>query len=133
MEFRDLLRGIGLGAAAMAANVLVAFLWVWIYSFAVAPGHDGAFYQAYAQRVAPISAIVAGIPILFLAGRMAARGTRPLVAALIPAVAYIVLDLVLVAIGGVWPPLWMLAVSYATKLAAGWAGGRVAMGRSAPQ
>jgi len=131
MGGRIIARGIGLGLAAMALNVLVAFLWVWTYAVLVAPGHDGAFYQAYGQRVAPISGIVAGVPLLFVAGWLVARGPRPGNAALLPAVTYVVLDLLLIAIGGLWPPLWSLALSYLTKFAAAWAGGRFAMRRLA--
>jgi hypothetical protein len=133
MGGRIIVRGLGLGALAMALTVLVAFAWVFIYSVAIAPGHDGAFYQAYAQRVAPICAILAGVPILFGAGRLAARGPRRDLAALLPAAAYIVLDLVLVAAGGLWPSAWSLALSYLTKLAAAWAGGRTATRRGAVQ
>lgn len=133
MGGRIILRGIGLGVAAMLLNVLVAFLWVWIYSVAIAPGHDGAFYQAYAQGVAPISAIIAGLPILFLAGWLAARGPRRMPAALLPAVTYIILDVLLIAIGGLWPATWAAAVSYLTKLAAAWAGGAVAIRRRGTQ
>ncbi len=129
MGGKVILRGIGLGVLALLLNVLVAFLWVFLYSVAIAPGHDGAFYQAYAQRVAPISAIIAGLPILFAAGWLSARGSGVILAALVPAGAYIVLDLVLNAIGGLSPAIWILALSYATKLAAGWAGGRLALQR----
>ena len=133
MGGRIIVRGLGLGALAMALTVLVAFAWVFIYSVAIAPGHDGAFYQAYAQRVAPIGAIVAGVPILLAAGWFAARGVRARYAALLPAAAYIMLDLVLVAGSGLWPPAWALALSYLTKLAAAWGGGRMAIGRGAVQ
>jgi hypothetical protein len=133
MGGRIIVRGLGLGALAMALNVLVAFAWVFLYSVAIAPGHDGAFYQAYAQRVAPFSAILAGMPILFAAGWLAARGPRPEPAALLPAAAYIILDLVLVAASGLWPSGWSLALSYLTKLAAAWAGGRMAIRRPAVQ
>ena len=133
MGGRIIARGLGLGLLALLLNVLVAFAWVFFYSVAIAPGHDGAFYQAYAQRVAPISAILAGVPILFAAGWLAARGPRRDLAALLPAAAYIVLDLVLVAAGGLWPSAWSLALSYLTKLAAAWAGGRMAIGRRAVQ
>jgi hypothetical protein len=133
MGGRIIARGIGLGVLAMALNVLVAFLWVWFYSVALAPGHDGAFYQAYAQRVAPISSVLAGIPLLSAAGWLAARGSRPMIAALIPAAIYILLDIVLVAAGGLWPPLWTLLLSFLTKLAAAWGGGQLRVRRTAPQ
>lgn len=125
MRGRIIARGLGLGLAAMLLIVAIAFGWVWFYSVAIAPGHDGAFYQAYAQRVAPISGIIAGIPIFLAAGWVAARGPGADRAALLPAAAYILLDLVLLIASGLWPPLWSLAVSYLTKLAACWFGGRL--------
>jgi hypothetical protein len=126
MGAKIIVRGLSLGVLALLLNVAVAFAWVLFYSVAIAPGHDGAFYQAYAQRVAPLSAILAGAPLLFAAGWLAARGPRPDQAALIPAAAYMLLDLLLISIGGVWPPLWTLAASYLTKFAASYAGGRLA-------
>ncbi len=125
MGGRIIARGLGLGLVAMLINVLVAFAWVFFYSVAIAPGHDGAFYQAYAQRVAPISGILAGVPIFVAAGWLAARGPRGERAALLPAAAYILLDLLLLGISGLWPALWLLALSYLTKLAASWAGARL--------
>lgn len=126
-----ILRGIGLGVLAMLLNVAAAFLWVLFYSIAVAPGHDGAFYQAYAQSVAPIAAIVAGLPILLACGWLAARGRNALPAGLIPAIVYILLDFAMVAAGGLWPPFWLLLLSWLTKIAAAWAGARLRMTRTA--
>ena len=123
MGAKIILRGIWLGVGALILNVAVAFLWVWFYSFAIAPGHDGPYYQAYAQRVAPFSGLIAGIPLLFLAGMLSARGDRPLVAAAIPATTYILLDMLLMAIGGIWASVAALLLSYSTKLAAALAGG----------
>jgi hypothetical protein len=126
----SILRGIGLGIAALALNVAIAFLIVWIYSIAVAPGHDRAFYSAFAEGVAPISGIVAGFFLLMAAGYLNARGPRNPMAGLIPAGAYIVLDLLLTALAPAAPPLWVMILSYASKLAAGWLGGRTALRRS---
>ena len=129
MERGVIVRGIMLGVAAMLLAAAAAALWVFVYSVAIAPGHDGAHYQAYGQRVAPLVAIVAGLPILFGAGWLAARGARPTVAALIPALTYILLDLALSAVGGIWPPVWALALSWLSKLAVAWAGGWLATRR----
>lgn len=128
-----IIRGIGLGVLAMALTVGAAFLWVWFYASSINPGHDGAFYQLYAQRVAPLAAILVGVPLLFVAGWLNGRGQRSWLAALVPAATYILLDAVLIAASGLWPPLWTLAVSYLTKTGAAWAGGRLArrQGRSA--
>ena len=125
MGGRIIARGLGLGLLAMLLNVLIAFAWVFFYSVAIAPGHDGAFYQAYAQRVAPISGILAGVPIFIAAGWLAARGPRAERAALLPAASYIVLDLLLLTISGLWPALWLLLLSYVTKVAAAWGGSRL--------
>jgi hypothetical protein len=124
-------RGVGLAVLAMAICVLLAFGWVWFYSMFVDPGHDGAFYQAYAQRVAPLISIAAGIPLLFLAGWLNARGTDHVFAPLVPAVAYIVIDVVLLAASGLWPAAWSVILSYLTKLASAWAGGALARRRRA--
>jgi hypothetical protein len=126
MGGRIIARGLGLGLLAMLLNVAVAFAWVYFYSVAIAPGHDGAFYQAYAQRVAPISGILAGIPIFLAAGWLAARGPGAERAALLPAAGYILLDLILLIASGLWPSAWSLALSYVTKLGAAFAGSRLA-------
>ncbi len=132
MERGVIVRGILLGIATMLAAAAAAALWVFIYSIAIAPGHDGAHYQDYGRSVAPIAAIVAGLPLLFGAGWLAARGGRPMLAALIPALTYILLDLALSAAGSVWPPLAALALSWLTKLFAAGAGGWLALRRRNP-
>lgn len=129
MERGVIVRGIMLGVAAMLLVVAAAALWVLFYSVAIAPGHDGAHYQAYGQSVAPLAAIVAGLPILFGAGCVAARGVRPMAAAVIPALTYILLDLALSAIGGILPPVWAVALSWPGMVAAAWTGGWLAARR----
>lgn len=119
-------RGIGLGVLAMALNVGAAFLWVYFYSIAINPGHDGAFYQAHGQIVAPILGVGLGIPLMIAAGWLSARGTSSALAPLIPAIAYILLDIGLAAGSGLWPPAWSLVMSVITKFAAAWAGGAIA-------
>lgn len=129
MEGNVILRGILLGVAALLLNVLLAFAWVLLYSTFIDPGHDGAFYQAYAQRVAPVAGFMSGIPLLFAAGWFAARGRRRIVAGLIPAITYAVLDLALMAAGNLWASPLALILSYASKLFAGWAGASLAAAR----
>lgn len=129
MERGVIVRGIMLGVAAMLLVAAAAALWVLFYSVAIAPGHDGAHYQAYGRSVAPLAAIVAGLPILFGAGWLAARGGRPMLAALIPPLTYVGLDLALSAGGNSWPSMGALAMSWLTKLAVAWAGGWLALRR----
>ena len=54
----------------MIANIVIAVLWVAVYSHLIDPGHDEAYYEAYAQTSVPYSAIIAGMPLMFLAGRL---------------------------------------------------------------
>lgn len=130
MPIGTILRGVGLGLVAMALDVAVAFVWVWLYSLLVAPGHDAGFYADYARHVAPISAIVAGAPILFVAGYLAAHraeSSRVLLAALMPAITYILVDAALLSLAPAPPAVWATGLSYLTKLAAAAAGGWVAV------
>jgi len=126
MGGRIIARGIGLGILSVALMVGLAALWVWFYSVSINPGHAGGYYQLYGQRVAPIVAVAAGIPILFLAGWLSGRGTSAPLAPLFPAFTYILVDIVMSAASGLAPPMWSLIMSYVTKLAASWAGGELA-------
>lgn len=132
MGGRVIVRGIGLGALAMAIIVGIGAGWVWLYSVAIDPGHAAPYYQLYGQRVAPIVTIASGIPVLLLAGWLSGRGTPAPVAPLVPAITYVILDLVLAAVSGFWPPAWSLAVSYLTKFGAAWAGGAIGRRRRSP-
>ena len=53
----------------MFVNVLISVLYVVVYSYLIDPGHDAEYYQAHAQVAAPYSSIIAGIPLMFVAGR----------------------------------------------------------------
>lgn len=127
MKLRDGLVGVGLALLVMVLNVAASFGWVWVYAKFVAPGHDEAFYMAYAQREgAPMSSIFVGAVLMFAAGwfvgRSRARG-RALATAAVIAGTYIVIDAAIILAVGVAPSLWpILAVSFATKLAAALAG-----------
>jgi hypothetical protein len=127
MERVVIVRGIMLGVAAMLLVAALVALWVLFYSVAIAPGHDGAHYQAYGQSIAPLAAIIAGLPILFGAGWLAARGRQAMLAALIPALTYVMLDLGLSAVGNAWTPLALLGLSWLTKLLAAAGGGWLAL------
>lgn len=118
MSIATIARGIGLGFAALLLNVAAAFLMVWLYSLLIAPGQPPAFYQAAAERWAPVSGIVIGAPLLFGAGLLAARWARSARAALVPALAYIVIDALLLSLVAGELPIWTIILSYLTKLAA---------------
>lgn len=122
------LRSVAIAVAAMVINVAFAFLWVFIYSTFIAPGQNEEAYKAYAMRVAPWSSVIAGIPILFAAGWLLAHwhggGWQIGICA---AVAYIVIDaLILAAARALGDYPGVVALSFATKLAAAGLGGAMA-------
>ena len=67
-----------------------------VYGHVIDPGHDQAYYEAHIQVAAPYCSIVAGMPLLFLAGFWVAGwwnrtfGVRP---AWIVWLAYALIDL----------------------------------------
>ena len=116
--------------AVMIANVAISFGVVWFYSTFISPGQPFARYQDFAETAAPISSVVAGIPLMLLAGFLLARGRErraALLAAGAAALVYILLDLAILlgahASGSVWG--WA-ALSHTTKLAAALAGAALA-------
>jgi len=60
---------IGVEAILIAAAVG----WVAVYSYGLHPGESAAYYEAYAQDASPIVALVVGIPLFFLTGRLFRR------------------------------------------------------------
>lgn len=116
--------------AAMLLNIVVSILWVAFYSFAIEPGRDVAFYQAYADRAVPLVSLIAGLPLLLGAGWLIGRGrgrTAPHAGAMV-GIAYAVIDCAIVfAFAAGQPTPWgQIALSYATKIAAGALGGWIA-------
>ena len=128
MGVKLILRGFAVAVPAMILNIACAFLWVALYSHVVAPGQGEAAYQAYAMRAVPWSAVIAGVPILLGAGWLLARwhggGWRT---GLLAGIFYLIVDLaILLAAGGAGGMLGIVALSYATKLAASTLGGAMA-------
>ena len=126
MKKRDLLLVPAAALAVMIANVAISFGIVWVYSTFISPDQPLSRYQAFAETAAPIGSVVAGIPLMLLAGYLLGRGRQrrgALLAAGAAALVYIVLDVAILvgakAGGAVWA--WA-ALSHATKLAAALAG-----------
>lgn len=134
MKRRDLLLIPAAAFGVMIANVALSFFMVWVYSVFISPGQPLSHYQAFAATAAPIGSVVAGIPLMLLAGYLLGRG-RPKRAALLTAGAaalvYIAVDLAILlgahASGSIWA--WA-ALSHATKLAAALAGAAFATRRA---
>ncbi len=119
----------------MVVNVLISILYVVVYSFWVDPGHDQAYYEAHAQVAAPYSSIIAGIPLMFLAGRWIG-GKFPkgnsVKAALLVWLVYFLIDFAVIAAAGALAQIAVLfIISFTTKLVAAYLGGRSAQNREA--
>ena len=128
MGVKLILRSLAVAVPAMVVNVACAFLWVFIYSILIAPGQEDAAYQAYAMRAAPWSSVIAGAPILLGAGWLLARwhggGWRTGICA---GVAYVAIDFaIILAAGALAAMAGIIALSFATKLAASALGGALA-------
>lgn len=107
---------------AEVAVIAAAFGVVAFYSHAINPGQPVSAYQAWAAQAAPWASVIAGIPVFYALGRWWARG---LATALAIFALYLVIDGAILAATGLngLSPL-IVVLSYATKLAASYAGGR---------
>jgi hypothetical protein len=118
----------------MVLNVLVHVLYIVVYSYAIDPGHDQAYYQAYAEASGPYSSIIAGMPLMFLAGRWIGRKfpkDNSVKAALLVWLVYFVIDLAVIAAAGALSRIAVLFVlSFATKFGAAYLGGLLAQRRT---
>lgn len=125
-----LLKSLALAFAAMVVNVAAAFGWVAIYSLAIAPGQSEAAYRAYAEQVAPWCSVIAGMPILFVAGWLRVRwgwAASGWSGGVTVGVLYAVLDVtIILAAVGLAALTGVVGLSMVTKLAASAWGGRVA-------
>ncbi len=113
---------IGVALLVMATNILCTVLYMVVYGHLINPGHDEQFYQDHVQIAAPYCSIVAGIPLMFLAGWWVAgwKASSPAVrSALVVWVAYAVVDFTIVLSAGAIEEIEVLfGVSFGTKLAA---------------
>ncbi|GJQ30052.1 MAG: hypothetical protein HBSAPP03_19360 [Phycisphaerae bacterium] len=123
---------IGVGTLVLVANVAASILYMVVYGHLINPGHPKPFYDEHVKVAAPYCSIVAGIPLMFLAGLWVAGWGGPqaqlgVKAALTVWLAYVVIDLGIIAVvGGVTTRLcWLIAISALTKLAAVYAGAHV--------
>lgn len=119
----------------MVVNVLISVLYVVVYSFLIDPGHDEAYYQAYAEVSAPYSSIIAGIPLMFLAGRWIGgkfpKGNSVKAAMLVWLVYFLIDFAVIAAVGALAQIALLFAISFSTKFVAAYLGGLWAQKRGA--
>jgi hypothetical protein len=126
MTLGRLARLVGVAVAVMIVNVALSFLYMVVYSYMIDPGHDEQYYQDHIQVAAPYCSIVAGVPLMFLAGRWVAgwwNGELAVKAALIVWLAYFLIDLLVILAAGLTTTLAILfTISFLTKLAAAYYG-----------
>src|SRR4051794_38643670 len=60
---------VGIAVLVMIANIVASILYMVVYSYLIDPNHEAGYYDAHVQVAAPYCSIVAGIPLMFLAGR----------------------------------------------------------------
>jgi hypothetical protein len=127
----------GVALLVLVVNVAMSILYMVMYSYLINPGHPKGYYDEHIKVAAPYCSIVAGIPLMFLAGLWVAgwggpQGQLGIKAALVVWLAYAIIDLgVVLAVGGMTTKMCVLvAVSLLTKLTAAYAGALVA-GRNA--
>lgn len=119
MSFVDVLKAVGLAVGILIVNVAISFGAVAVYSLFVDPGHDAAFYEAAAQRIAPLSSIAFGWLLFFGAIVILSRkaGRDALWFALAAFAAYAAIDLSIIGAVGQLAVLGpTIALSLASKL-----------------
>lgn len=113
-------------------NVFLFFLFMVLYGHVINPGHEDSFYQEAANRFGPISSILCGIPLMYLAGRWIGKRVGPqlaVTAALLVWLIYFIVDVAIVAAAGFLTglfPVVVVAISFTTKLISVYLGGRSA-------
>ena len=123
---------VGCALGVMVVNVAVTILYMVVYGHVIDTGHERAYYDAHVKIAAPYCSIVAGIPLMFLAGLWVGGWdvTLAVQSALIIALAYAVIDVASLAVSG--PTVRMsvfVAISVLTKLAAVYCGALLAVRR----
>src|SRR5687767_10399581 len=112
---------VGIALLVMIANVVASILYMVVYSYLIDPGHEKEYYDAHIQVAAPYCSIVAGIPLMFLAGWWVGswwQGEFAVKSALVVWFAYAVIDLSIVLAAGLTSRMAILvARSLLTKLA----------------
>jgi hypothetical protein len=120
---------VGVAILVLAANVALSFAYMVVYGHLIDPGHDEQYYRDHINVAAPYCSIVAGMPLMFLAGWWVAgwwQAHFAVKAALAVWLAYALIDLAALVAAGLTTRIAVLfAVSFLTKLAAVYLGARV--------
>lgn len=122
MRFGRILALIGVALLVLVTNVMFSVLYMVIYGHVIDPGHGQKYYEDHIQVAGPYCSIIAGIPIMFLAGWWVAgwwQRSLGLRGAFVVWLSYAVIDLSILLIAGLSPGIAALfVISFATKFAA---------------
>lgn len=130
MNTLDFVKAFGVAVLLLVLNVAVSFGVMAVYSYLINPGHEMAYYEAAAQRIAPWSSVVAGA-FLFFGAAWFFGVRRPqrsaLVFALTFATFYTLIDLgIIAAVGALMLVNYIVAISILAKFAGACLGARMA-------
>lgn len=135
MRAIDYAKALATAALVLALNMLVTTAAIFAWSLLVDPGHEPAYYQALAPRVAAVTAPIGGAALLFLAawalGRRRPERNAPMFAGVLW-LAYVLIDtasaLPFASIASVFTPVFGIAMG--AGLLAALVGGALAARRS---
>lgn len=134
MTFGRLAWLVGIALLVLVVNVTVSILYMVVYGYLIDPGHEEQYYQDHIKVAAPYCSIVAGIPLMFLAGWWVGgwwEGEFAVKAALVVWLTYALIDISVLLAAGLNARIAVLfAVSFLTKLAAVYLGALVASRRA---
>ena len=121
---------VGVALLVLVVNVAVSILYMVVYSHLINPGHEEQYYRDHIKVAGPYCSIVAGIPLMFLAGWWVGgwwEGAFAVKAALLVWLAYTLIDMGVMLTSGLTPRIAVLfATSLLTKLGAVYVGAWVA-------
>ena len=113
---------VGVALLVLVVNVAVSILYMVVYGHLIDPGHEEQYYHDHIKVAAPYCSIVAGIPLMFLAGWWVTgwwEGEFAIKAALVVWLSYALIDIGVLLAAGLTPKIAVLCVaSLLTKLAA---------------
>ncbi len=119
----------------MVLNVAASFGWMFVYSL-IEPGRPAAFYESQAQSLVPLSSVIIGAPLMFLAGWVVGCSRdrpRAVKTALALAGVYSLVDLIVLTAAGSLSAIWGWAgLSWVTKAASAWLGAMTTTRRATP-
>ena len=130
MTFARLAALMGIALLVLIVNIGITVLYMVLYGHVIDPGHENKYYQEHVKLAAPYCSILAGFPLMLLAGWWVAGlwdGVLRTIAGLIVWVSYAVIDVALLVASGLTTRIAVLmTISLLTKLAGALLGALIA-------